>query len=253
MANMVAFFGDTTNELRIRHSRAGKNPLSRTVTAFDQECCKRHLYDIVYMANMHRYRINPGLRRALAATCNQHVTEVSLNVLVRGIGYRDEHVLAGEPSRCRGRNLLGRILMAIHQDNGSDPSSSPRPGSHPTASPAPPEPSFTPINSVRSLPSRDGIHETSDPSHAALRPNFPLGLLLPPFIPDSSPVSQLASVSAVSAAASTVRTASHRPIPGHGPCRIDGFLTFNDSSLVDPTPPSDVGSWTFLTRVRANR
>ena len=79
MAKKAALFGDTATELRIRviTDPAVRKALGRTVASFDQECWERHLYNIVFTANMHKFLQNPELRPALVATGQLHLAEAS--------------------------------------------------------------------------------------------------------------------------------------------------------------------------------
>ena len=117
--------------------------------------------------NSCKFSQNPDLQRALAATGDKHITEASPYDLIWGIGYRAEHPYAGDKTRWRERNLLGRKLMDVREGLGSNLPRllCPRP-SLPTSL-CSPEPTHTPHRLDPGLPYRQ--------RHPRDKPLLPLG------------------------------------------------------------------------------
>jgi len=228
MAQKAALFGDITTERRIKATRdpAHQKALGRTVSDFDEMVWERHRYTIVLNINFSKFRQHPELREELIATGDKHIAEASPHDLIWGIGFKADHPDACDPTRWRGRNLLGRILMDVRESLGANRSAQPPfpPHLHD------PEPTPAPTDSTRVSPTADGIHETS-PTPPWQPPNSPLGPLLPPSTPDAYPSSQFAQVSTVNTADHSHLPTRHPPIPEHGPCLTSGIITVDDASF----------------------
>lgn len=59
---------------------------------------------------------NPQLKRKLLDTGNKILVEASPYDKIWGIGLSDDHPDAENPSKWRGQNLLGKVLMAVRSE-----------------------------------------------------------------------------------------------------------------------------------------
>lgn len=85
----------------------------RTVRNYSEGTWAATRYDVVVAGNLAKFTQNPDLGRYLVSTGSQVLVEASPFDRVWGIGLAGNDERAGDPSRWRGRNLLGFALMEV--------------------------------------------------------------------------------------------------------------------------------------------
>lgn len=58
----------------------------------------------------------PNLKKKLIKTGDKVLVEASPYDTIWGIGYKDDHPNAEDPSKWRGQNLLGKVLMDVRNE-----------------------------------------------------------------------------------------------------------------------------------------
>ena len=87
--------------------------LGRLVTNYDQEVWSKVRFDVVKAANLAKFTQNPDLKTKLLETGDRYIIECAPRDTIWGIGYSKGNSSALTPSRWRGQNLLGQVLMAV--------------------------------------------------------------------------------------------------------------------------------------------
>lgn len=108
---------ETTNP--VEHKKLG-----RQVINFDKDVWNEESVKVVRKGSLEKYRQNPELKAQLLATHPRTLVEASPRDRLWGIGMGSKHPDARNPSKWRGRNLLGYILTDVRdtliaEDKGS--------------------------------------------------------------------------------------------------------------------------------------
>lgn len=92
------------------HPKAQKE-LGRKVKGFRENSWAAVREDIVFLGTCAKYRQNPDLLKLLLATGNKTIVEASPYDTIWGIGLAEDDPRAKDPSKWRGQNLLGKVIM----------------------------------------------------------------------------------------------------------------------------------------------
>ena len=87
----------------------------RTVRGFSEDRWAAARYEVVVAGNLAKFSQNEALARYLASTGSRVLVESSPFDRVWGIGLAGDDPRAADPSRWRGRNLLGFALMEVRE------------------------------------------------------------------------------------------------------------------------------------------
>lgn len=120
MAEKARMFEDATSLVAIMAevSPIQQKRLGRQVSGFDLDRWNNDSLRIVYDGNVAKFEHNPLLLEALLATGDRIIAEVSPHDLIWGIGLGIGHPDVRTPSRWKGENRLGRILMLVRDALG---------------------------------------------------------------------------------------------------------------------------------------
>lgn len=113
MAEKARLFGDLEVLPRILEAKspAEAKALGRAVRDFDAEAWERARFDAVVRGNVAKFGQHDDLSAFLRATGTKVLVEASPRDRIWGIGMGASNPDARDPSRWRGRNLLGFALM----------------------------------------------------------------------------------------------------------------------------------------------
>jgi ribA/ribD-fused uncharacterized protein len=98
--------------LATKHPSVQKK-LGRQISHFDEDTWKKHRYEIVLRGNVAKFTQHPNLLKMLLETKKAIIAEASPYDLIWGIGYDEHHPNAQDPTRWKGQNLLGNVLMDV--------------------------------------------------------------------------------------------------------------------------------------------
>lgn len=117
MAAKARLFADPEAEQKILAARtpAEAKALGRLVRDFDDAAWTASRFDLVVAGNVAKFGQDADMRAFLLATANRVLVEASPRDLVWGIGLGAANERATDPSRWRGRNLLGFALMEARE------------------------------------------------------------------------------------------------------------------------------------------
>jgi ribA/ribD-fused uncharacterized protein len=118
MHQKALLFGDAdiaAQILQTTNPRAQKG-LGRQIKGFEEGVWKANCRRIVYAANAHKFRQNPGLRQALMATDGQLLVEAAPDDAIWGIGLSADDPRAQDPATWLGTNWLGAMLTLLRED-----------------------------------------------------------------------------------------------------------------------------------------
>lgn len=115
MAKKAELFGDDVVRGKIMSCRAPfkMRHLGREVSGFDTKTWSAVCLGIVEEANYAKFSQNSKLRKYLLETGDATLVEASLFDKIWGIGITIKHDDFGNPSKWRGKNLLGKALMNV--------------------------------------------------------------------------------------------------------------------------------------------
>ena len=115
MASKARVFGDADAEAQILASDdpAVAKKAGRTVRGFDPERWSAVCFDLVIEGNLAKFGQHPALRAYLGGTAPHVLVEAAPNDAIWGIGLDQHAPEAQDPSRWKGKNLLGFALMAV--------------------------------------------------------------------------------------------------------------------------------------------
>jgi hypothetical protein len=115
MAEKARLFADHDARRRVLEAAtpAEAKELGRAVRGFDDAAWAQARYDIVLRGNLAKFEQNPGLGRFLRETGDAIVVEASPVDRVWGIGLAHDDPRAADPTRWRGLNLLGFVLVEV--------------------------------------------------------------------------------------------------------------------------------------------
>ena len=113
MAEKARLFGDRNALAAIlaAGTPSDAKALGRTVRGYDEPAWERARSEAVVRGNLGKFGQNPGLRTFLLGTAPHVLVEASPRDRIWGIGMGARNPDAREPTRWRGRNLLGFALM----------------------------------------------------------------------------------------------------------------------------------------------
>lgn len=112
MAEKARLFGDKQAEKAIMaatHPRDQKR-LGRGVKGYDETRWAAVRYQVVLKGTIEKYKQNAHLLKKLLTSGDLVFVEASPSDKVWGIGMEESDKNAGEPSRWRGKNLLGKAI-----------------------------------------------------------------------------------------------------------------------------------------------
>ena len=87
--------------------------LGKKVQNFDQELWDKQKFEIVYEANLAKYKQNPELQEKLLATGDKIIAEAADYDPIWGIGLSCDNPDLLDESKWTGQNLLGQVLMQV--------------------------------------------------------------------------------------------------------------------------------------------
>lgn len=97
-------------------SPAEAKKLGREILNFDPHIWDKHKYEIVKMGNIHKFSQNPKLKTFLFQTGQKVLVEASPYDQIWGIGMKEDHLNAQNPTAWKGENLLGFALMEVREE-----------------------------------------------------------------------------------------------------------------------------------------
>ena len=115
MACKAELFGDAEMKAAIMatDSPRKQKSLGQKVSNFSDTVWKKKRFRIVFEGNMAKFSQNPILREELLRTAHKMLVEASPYDRIWGIGLSPQDADALKPSKWRGENLLGQILMQV--------------------------------------------------------------------------------------------------------------------------------------------
>ena len=118
MARKAALFEDYDILKKIMHTKdpATCKKLGRQVHHFNAEKWNECREDIVYRANLEKFRQNTDLRYVLLGTGEATLAEASPTDHIWGIGLASGDPRVQKPSEWKGDNLLGKALMSVRYE-----------------------------------------------------------------------------------------------------------------------------------------
>ncbi|MFC7218825.1 NADAR family protein [Streptomyces polyrhachis] len=113
MAGKARLFGDEASLAAILAARtpAEAKALGRLVQPFDEARWSAARFELVVEGSVAKFAQDPALRAYLLGTANRVLVEASPRDRIWGIGLGAANDHATDPTRWRGRNLLGFALM----------------------------------------------------------------------------------------------------------------------------------------------
>ncbi len=93
--------------------------MGREVANFDEELWDQEKITIVRLGNLLKFSQNAELEGILLDTGDTILVEASPYDTIWGIGMKDSHPNANDPSKWKGENLLGFVLMDVRTILGS--------------------------------------------------------------------------------------------------------------------------------------
>jgi ribA/ribD-fused uncharacterized protein len=117
MSEKAKLFGDTDIRSRILKNNNPKicKTLGRRVNGFNEKIWEANREQIVLNASMFKFGQNQILKDILLDTKSKYIVEASPYDKIWGIGMRESHKDATNPTRWKGLNLLGNALMATRK------------------------------------------------------------------------------------------------------------------------------------------
>ena len=118
MAEKARLFKDEAVREKIIASKspAAAKKLGRQVKNFDNVIWEENRYEIVKMGNYYKFLRNPEMAAFLLQTKNRILVEASPVDAIWGIGMAEDHENASNPSKWRGKNLLGFAMMSARDE-----------------------------------------------------------------------------------------------------------------------------------------
>lgn len=115
MAEKARLFGDHETRARILAAATPSEAkdLGRAARGFDDAAWTQARYDIVLRGNLAKFDQNAELGRFLRETGERVLVEASPVDRIWGIGLAQDDPRAADPTRWRGLNLLGFVLVEV--------------------------------------------------------------------------------------------------------------------------------------------
>lgn len=120
MASKARVFGDADAEALVLSTDdpAVAKKAGRTVRSFDADRWSAVCFDLVVQGNLAKFGQHPALRAFLVGTAPQVLVEAAPNDPIWGIGLDQHAPEALDPTRWKGKNLLGFALMKVRAQLG---------------------------------------------------------------------------------------------------------------------------------------
>jgi ribA/ribD-fused uncharacterized protein len=133
MAEKARLFDDHEARERILAAAtpAEAKDLGRAVRGFENEAWTGARHEVVLQGNLAKFGQNPELGRFLRDTGAQVLVEASPVDRIWGIGLAQDDPRTADPTRWRGLNLLGFVLMEVRDALGPEPATRPGPSAGP--------------------------------------------------------------------------------------------------------------------------
>lgn len=98
-----------------------KNPalikkLGRKIKNFDEEKWIEERFNIIYQANIYKFKTNETLKKKLLESGDIILAEASPYDKIYGIGLKPNHPDVKNPNMWKGLNLLGKALMKVREE-----------------------------------------------------------------------------------------------------------------------------------------
>lgn len=121
MASKARVFGDDDALARVLRSPdpAAAKRIGREVRGFDSALWQARSFELVVEGNLHKFRANRELGDYLLSTAPALLVEASPRDRIWGIGLGPSNPDARDPTRWRGRNLLGFALTEVRRQLAS--------------------------------------------------------------------------------------------------------------------------------------
>ncbi len=118
MAEKAKLFGDTNQEALIMQHPDPRSTkaLGRAVYGFDQDTWNTHKEEIAYRGNLAKFEANEPIRQHLLSTYDNILAEAAPGDLVWGTGWVINDPHNEDPTKWRGQNLLGKVLMRVRDE-----------------------------------------------------------------------------------------------------------------------------------------
>lgn len=115
MFKKATLFNDTDSSMKILHSSSPKvaKALGRKVNNFNPKTWDKHKEDIVYKILLEKFSQNEDLKQDLLSTDDLILVEASPYDKIWGIGMGTDDPNITNPSKWKGENLLGKVLMRV--------------------------------------------------------------------------------------------------------------------------------------------
>ncbi len=117
MAEKAKLFGDEEIRAEILNTSDPRRckALGRKVKGFDPEVWEENEFRIVTEGNKAKFAQNDSLKQFLLSTGDKVLVEASPTDRVWGIGFGKNDPDAADPTKWRGKNLLGFALMQVRE------------------------------------------------------------------------------------------------------------------------------------------
>lgn len=115
MAQKAKLFKDEQiyREIMTSNSPRTHKRLGRKVRNFNGYIWEKYRFDIVFRANLAKFKLNEDLKKELLATGDKIIAESSPYDRIWGTGRAIDHKWAKNPDKWFGKNLLGKCLMLV--------------------------------------------------------------------------------------------------------------------------------------------
>ena len=120
MAEKARLFGDerALSKILAEEDPSKVKALGREVKDFDEARWAAARFDAVTAGSIAKFSSSPQLKAHLISTGDSVLVEAAPRDRIWGIGLGRENVLVSQPSKWRGKNLLGFALIRARQELG---------------------------------------------------------------------------------------------------------------------------------------
>ncbi len=118
MAQKALLFNDRVNYNKIMRAASPVEckKYGRLVEGFDETIWQSKSEEIIYNGNYAKFLQNKDLKEKLLATGDKILAEASPYDKIYGIGMDDKNPDCVTPSKWKGKNILGNILMKVREN-----------------------------------------------------------------------------------------------------------------------------------------
>lgn len=115
MALKATHFNDHASRQKIFDAKTpmAAKTIGREVKGFDRQDWDAHCEGYMETACLAKFSSDPHLKSVLLGTGEEILAEAAPHDLIWGIGLGETNPLAKDPSKWRGKNLLGKVLMSV--------------------------------------------------------------------------------------------------------------------------------------------